>query len=132
MNHQTISIICDIFPFYFKLLKKHVFVFLWSFFWKLIFEKAVIVFIRLPFKQDPSGLGDSCSQALNPFRLLVFRLLRKVQLHDSNVEFMHDYLAQEHISLNNSPNPNEGYFIQHQCVKKGDSDKIKVLFQVSW
>lgn len=88
--------------------------------------------VSLPFKQEPSALGDSYQIALKRFLLLERKFVRDPNFKSLYTDFMSDYLAHNHMTLASSPAVAR-YFIPHHGIFKshGDSKKIRVVFDAS-
>lgn len=86
--------------------------------------------VSLPFKKDPSMLGESRTMALSRF----FNLERKLQINDAlYVEyksFMNQYIQLGHMHVATSPGK---YIIPHHAVVKyvDDQIKLRVVFDAS-
>lgn len=90
--------------------------------------------VRLPFKESPSALGESYSNALRRFKSLERKLDRDDQLRNSYVKFMDEYIALGHMSVVHSVNlTNPHYYIPHHCVLRPESltTKLRVVFDAS-
>lgn len=93
-------------------------------------------YVRLPFRQDPSALGDSRTTARHIFNRTERRLLRDPALHQAYVRFMDEYAALGHKtplgaeSLVVTPSPH--YFLPHHGVVRSTSPhQIRVVFNGS-
>ncbi|XP_011194623.2 uncharacterized protein LOC105219961 [Zeugodacus cucurbitae] len=91
------------------------------------------IVVKLPFKVDPTCLGESYTTALRQFNAQERRLAKSPQLAAHYVEFMRDYEGLGHKSIVN-PNLNEPhYFIPHHCVliPTSTTTKLRVVFDAS-
>ncbi|XP_067613910.1 uncharacterized protein [Eurosta solidaginis] len=92
------------------------------------------IFVKIPFKDDPSCLGDSYTTALRRFNSQERRLEKSSSLKDQYVDFMAEYERLGHMSIVENPNLNEPhYYIPHHCVLKPTSTttKLRVVFDAS-
>ena len=90
--------------------------------------------VKLPFKSDPSILGESFSTAKRRFLSLERRLSKNPEHQIMYNSFMNEYLALGHMSPTNDKIPNSShYFIPHQCVLRPQSTttKMRVVFDAS-
>ncbi|XP_025407206.1 uncharacterized protein LOC112681160, partial [Sipha flava] len=90
--------------------------------------------VKLPFKSSRPLLGDSRTMALHRYRSLEIRLSRDQNLRQQYVEFMHDYVSNNHMEL--IPEEKDlpyNYYIPHHCVFRPDSltTKLRVVFNAS-
>lgn len=85
--------------------------------------------VRIPFKQDPSVLGDSRQQALHHFHRLEKRLLQSPAVASQYIDFMAKYESLGHMRL--APGPPQTasrvYYITHHAVLS----KFRVVFNAS-
>ncbi|XP_017487265.1 PREDICTED: uncharacterized protein LOC108375630 [Rhagoletis zephyria] len=92
------------------------------------------IIVKLPFKDDPSCLGDSYTTALRRFNSQERRLAKSPQLREQYVSSMDEYERLGHMSVVQIPNLNEPhYYIHHHCVLKPSSTttKLRVVFDAS-
>ncbi|XP_018794005.1 PREDICTED: uncharacterized protein LOC108972032 [Bactrocera latifrons] len=92
------------------------------------------IVVKLPFKDDPTCLGESYTTALRRFSAQDRRLAKSPQLTEQYVEFMNDYESLGHMSIVKNTNLSEPhYFIPHHCVLKPTSTttKLRVIFDAS-
>lgn len=90
--------------------------------------------VALPFKSDPSNLGDSFSLARKRLLLLEKRLERSPELKMTYHSILQDYLDQGHISIvPNSQLNVPSYYIPHHCIFKPDSTSTpcRIVFDAS-
>lgn len=90
--------------------------------------------VKLPFKGDPSLLGNSRDIAERRFLSLERKFKCKKQLYEDYSQFMKEYQELGHMSLMSSPElQNPHYFIPHHCVIKASSEttKLRVVFDAS-
>ncbi|KAH8314302.1 hypothetical protein KR074_012459, partial [Drosophila pseudoananassae] len=90
--------------------------------------------VRLPFKSDPSVLGNSFEVAKRRFLSLEKRLSRDPNLKKMYVEFMEEYESLGHMSpTSNDVLATPHYVIPHQCVLRpqSTSTKLRVVFDAS-
>lgn len=90
--------------------------------------------VKLPFRENPSALGDSKATAYKRFLSLERRLLKDPLTRNLYVSFMNEYEQMGHMSeidINSIPTPN--HFIPHHCVLKPDSTttKLRAVFDAS-
>ncbi|XP_069964794.1 uncharacterized protein [Bactrocera oleae] len=92
------------------------------------------IVVKLPFKDDPTCLGESYTTALRRFNAQELRLAKSPQLKTHYVEFMSDYESLGHMSVVKNSNLSEPhYYIPHHCVLKPTSTttKLRVVFDAS-
>ncbi|XP_036346961.1 uncharacterized protein LOC118756298 [Rhagoletis pomonella] len=92
------------------------------------------IVVKLPFKDDPSCLGDSYTTALRRFNAQERRLAKLPHLRKQYVDFMDEYERLGHMSIMENPNLGEPhYYIPHHCVLKPTSTttKLRVVFDAS-
>nr|XP_044250696.1 uncharacterized protein LOC123003146 [Drosophila takahashii] len=92
------------------------------------------IVVNLPFKDDPSRLGNSAEVARRRFYAMERRMLKFPELRSQYVSFMQEYQALGHMSLVTSPALHEShYYIPHHCVLKpsSTSTKLRVVFDAS-
>ncbi|KAH8295521.1 hypothetical protein KR054_000641, partial [Drosophila jambulina] len=92
------------------------------------------IVVRLPFKTDPSMLGNSYETARRRFQALERRLSRPADLRSKYIEFMQEFETLGHMSLVEMPQLNAPHFyIPHHCVFKptSTSTKLRVVFDAS-
>ncbi|XP_011701528.1 PREDICTED: uncharacterized protein LOC105458144, partial [Wasmannia auropunctata] len=87
--------------------------------------------VRLPFKSDPTSLGDSRSLALSMLISTERRLSRDDNLRTKYLEFLEEYAQLGHLSPSNSSPP--AYYLPHHGVfKTHDANgKLRVVFNAS-
>ncbi|XP_022910540.2 uncharacterized protein [Onthophagus taurus] len=84
--------------------------------------------LALPFRDDPSRLGNFYHQALRRYLLLEKRLSRNSELKSAYSEFMLDYLKSEHMTLITSPfsDTTTNYYLPHHCVLRPNGPSTKL------
>ncbi|KAH8338912.1 hypothetical protein KR067_009337, partial [Drosophila pandora] len=90
--------------------------------------------VKLPFKSDPSVLGNSFEIAKRRFLSLERRLSRDPNLKKMYLEFMEGYESLGHLSpASNDVLASPHYVIPHQCVLRPQSSttKLRVVFDAS-
>lgn len=89
--------------------------------------------VPLPFKEDPSQLGDSFLMAKNRFLNLEKRLESSVSLRADYNKAMSDLIEKGFMSKCSDQSDISGYFIPHHMVTKSDSvsTKLRVVFDAS-
>ncbi|KAH8330128.1 hypothetical protein KR067_011209, partial [Drosophila pandora] len=90
--------------------------------------------VKLPFKSDPSVLGNSFEIAKRRFLSLERRLSRDPNLKKMYLEFMEEYESLGHMSpASNDVLASPHYVIPHQCVLRPQSTttKLRVVFDAS-
>nr|XP_041632498.1 uncharacterized protein LOC121502822 [Drosophila kikkawai] len=90
--------------------------------------------VRLPFKTDPSLLGNSYETARRRFQALERRLSRSADIRSKYIDFMQEFQTLGHMSLVEMPQLNVPHFyISHHCVLKptSTSTKLRVVFDAS-
>ncbi|XP_076646848.1 uncharacterized protein LOC143355683 [Halictus rubicundus] len=89
--------------------------------------------VRLPFKENPTNLGESYHIALKRFHSLERSLDRNEQLKSEYTEFLREYIELGHMSVVDSPVREEGYYLPHHGVIKDNSvtTKLRVVFDAS-
>lgn len=91
--------------------------------------------VKLPLKSPLPLLGDSRTMALHRYRSLEIRLSRDQHLRQQYVEFMHDYVSNNHMELIPAEDKDVpyNYYIPHHCVLRPDSltTKLRVVFNAS-
>uniref|UniRef100_A0A8D8TBX7 Peptidase aspartic putative domain-containing protein n=1 Tax=Cacopsylla melanoneura TaxID=428564 RepID=A0A8D8TBX7_9HEMI len=89
--------------------------------------------VPLPFKEDPSQLGDSFLMAKNRFLNLEKRLENSVLLRSDYNKAMSDLIEKGFMSKCSDQSDTSGYFIPHHMVTKSDSvsTKLRVVFDAS-
>lgn len=87
--------------------------------------------VSLPFKEDPSQLGDSLPICKRRFLALEKRLNTNENLRSEYHAFMKDYIDQGHMSP--STFTNDSYYLPHHCVIKPESvsTRLRVVFDAS-
>ncbi|XP_070144939.1 uncharacterized protein [Drosophila kikkawai] len=92
------------------------------------------IVVRLPFKTDPSLLGNSYETARRRFQALERRLSRSADMRSKYIDFMQEFEALGHMSLVEMPRLNVPHFyIPHHCALKptSTSTKLRVVFDAS-
>lgn len=86
--------------------------------------------VSLPFKMDPSILGDSRSMALSRFFNLERKLQAEPEVYAEYRQFMSEYQSLGHMKVATTPGK---YLIPHHAVIKYAKDKMKlrVVFDAS-
>jgi len=87
--------------------------------------------VRLPFKREPTALGDSSKSALRTFQSIEQKLVKDPQLKTKYLDFMEDYQESGHMVPCTSliPSDKPYYFLPHHSVFK--DGKIRVVFNGS-
>ena len=88
--------------------------------------------VRLPFKEDNVGFGNSRAQAVRRLYSLQRRLHAEVELQREYSAVIQDYLSQGHMS-HLEEEPTGGYYMPHHAVLKPTSTttKVRVVFDAS-
>jgi len=86
--------------------------------------------LALPFKSNPSVLGDSYKMATSRFYNLEHKLQRDPDLYALYRDFMKAYEALAHMVISEQPGK---YYIPHHAVVKrnGTNIKLRVVFDAS-
>ncbi|XP_011171522.2 uncharacterized protein LOC105204159 [Solenopsis invicta] len=92
--------------------------------------------VRLPFREDPSCLGESRRAALKRLQSVYRRLDRDAILKRQYIEVMEDYLRSGHmIQINEKISASEEpvYYLPHHAVVKEEREttKLRVVFDAS-
>ncbi|XP_024876784.1 uncharacterized protein LOC112457783 [Temnothorax curvispinosus] len=89
--------------------------------------------VSLPFKGNPSELGESRSYALKLFYKLKRRLEKNAKLREDYVKFMNECIEFNHMSVINSEQeePVAVYYIPHHPVVTHEGGKLRVVFNAS-
>nr|XP_012135148.1 PREDICTED: uncharacterized protein LOC100874762 isoform X2 [Megachile rotundata]XP_012135760.1 PREDICTED: uncharacterized protein LOC100874762 isoform X3 [Megachile rotundata] len=89
--------------------------------------------VKLPFKENTKGLGESFSVALRRFRSLEQKLTKEPQLKIKYTEFLEEYIRLGHMSETKATNLDGGYYLPHHAVIKQSSltTKLRVVFDAS-
>ncbi|XP_033228966.1 uncharacterized protein LOC117180581 [Belonocnema kinseyi] len=89
--------------------------------------------VKLPFKEDSNGLGESYSHALKRFHSLERSLGRNPELKDKYITFMSEYSELDHMSEDQSASIYDGYFLPHHAIIKQSSltTKLRTVFDAS-
>lgn len=90
--------------------------------------------VSIPFRENPTALGDSHRMAYNRFMALERRISRDKQLRSQYIQFMREYEQLGHMQkVEIDTVGNNKYFIPHHCVLKPDSTttKLRVVFDAS-
>lgn len=91
--------------------------------------------VKIPFKHDPSHLGDSRQIAVKQFMNLERKLLSNPKLKDSYEQFLDEYLKLGHMTntKDDSQSSVNSYFMPHHGVLKesSSSTKLRVVFNAS-
>lgn len=90
--------------------------------------------VSLPFRENPTSLGDSHAMAYNRFIGLERRLQKNEDIRIQYIQFMREYEQLGHmqrVNIDDVLHPR--YFIPHHCVLKPDSTttKLRVVFDAS-
>ncbi|XP_055715164.1 uncharacterized protein LOC129809379 [Phlebotomus papatasi] len=87
--------------------------------------------VQLPFKGNPSELGDSKKQAMARFINMEKKFATNEQLRKDYSEFIHEYISLGHMSL--APPDGGKYYLLHHAVFKKESSttKTRVVFDAS-
>lgn len=85
--------------------------------------------VHIPFKSEPSTLGDSREQALRQFYRMEKRMHAQPELASKYIAFMDEYIELGHMQLaNSSPrNSSRVYYLPHHAVLR----KFRVVFNAS-
>ncbi|XP_070068053.1 uncharacterized protein [Drosophila takahashii] len=92
------------------------------------------IVVKLPFKADPTRLGDSFDIARRRFLSMERRLSKSPALRQQYCDFMEEYEKLGHMSPVIHPKLHEPhYYIPHHCVLKpsSESTKLRVVFDAS-
>ncbi|XP_035227805.1 uncharacterized protein LOC118200005 [Stegodyphus dumicola] len=82
--------------------------------------------VKLPFKDNPSRLGNSKDLALQRFKSLERNLLRSPDTYDMYKHFMKEYLDLGHMEpVHSSEFPSQTYFMPHHAIIKESSSTSK-------
>ncbi|XP_024885139.1 uncharacterized protein LOC112463171, partial [Temnothorax curvispinosus] len=91
--------------------------------------------VSLPFKGDPSELGESRSTAVKRFYKIEQKLERDPELKAAYVKFMQDYESLGHMTVVNDTTSNTSpvYYIPHHAVvtQVNGQNKLRVVFNAS-
>ncbi|XP_029679970.1 uncharacterized protein LOC115245686 [Formica exsecta] len=92
--------------------------------------------VRLPFRRDPSELGESRSVAIRRLNQLERRFQRDKILYERYSEFMQEYLDLDHMSLVSDIMPVDQhpiiYLPHHGVIKEASSStKLRTVFDAS-
>ena len=90
--------------------------------------------VKLPFKENPSCLGDSRELALQRFLALERKLVKSFEIYKLYKTFMQEYLDLKHMEpVNNFECQNICYYIPHHHVMKESNmtTKLCVVFNAS-
>ncbi|XP_008484550.1 uncharacterized protein LOC103521222, partial [Diaphorina citri] len=89
--------------------------------------------VPLPFKEDPTQLGDSFTMAKKRFFLLEKRLQSSEDLRSSYDQAMSDLIDKGFMSKCSDQSDISGYFIPHHIVTKSESvsTKVRVVYDAS-
>ena len=87
--------------------------------------------VSLPFRENPTALGESHAMAYNRFMGLERRLLKNEDIRLKCIKFMKDYEHLGHMQkVDINTISDTKYIIPHHCVLKPDSSttKLRVVF----
>ncbi|XP_076660824.1 uncharacterized protein LOC143364275 [Halictus rubicundus] len=89
--------------------------------------------VGLPFKTGTMNLGNSYNVALKRFYSLERSLSRNPQLKSLYTEFLREYEELGHMTVAQVCAPDDGYYLPHHGVIKGNSltTKLRVVFDAS-
>lgn len=90
--------------------------------------------VALPFKDDPSMLGDSYAVAIRRFLSIEKRLTSLPQFREKYNDVIQDYLDQGHIhKVARDASASPAYYIPHHAVTKLDSSStpVRIVFDAS-
>lgn len=89
--------------------------------------------VALPFREDPTKLGDSFLTARHRFLSLERRLQKSPRLYQDYSEIMQDYITKEHMTLVSEKDIDQlSYYIPHHCVfKESCSTPVRIVFDAS-
>ncbi|XP_036146036.1 uncharacterized protein LOC118646691 [Monomorium pharaonis] len=90
--------------------------------------------VSIPFKEDPSTLGESYNGALRRLISLENKLQRNPELKEQYTAFLEEYKALHHMTkVDSTSNSSTVYYMPHHSVVKIDSltTKVRVVFDAS-
>ncbi|XP_058816992.1 uncharacterized protein LOC131680288 [Topomyia yanbarensis] len=89
--------------------------------------------VRLPFREDPTLLGESRNIAIRRLEQIERKLVRTPLLMSQYHCFLREYLDADHMSLAKTPAPIGTVYLPHHCVLKESSSttKCRVVFDAS-
>lgn len=89
--------------------------------------------VSLPFREDPSNLGESKASALKRLYSLERRFWRDPELQARYASFMDEYIKLGHMSaLSDTKNVKINYLSHHAMIKEAStSTKLRVVFDAS-
>lgn len=90
--------------------------------------------VSLPFKENPSCLGQSFETTKRRFPSLERKLSKDPQMRGLYIDFMKEYISLGHMTAIDNKIPTSAhYFIPHQCVLRpqSTSTKLRVVFDAS-
>ncbi|XP_058828458.1 uncharacterized protein LOC131688285 [Topomyia yanbarensis] len=89
--------------------------------------------VRLPFREDPTLLGESRNIAIRRLEQIERKLVRTPLLMSQYHCFLREYLDAGHMSLAKTPAPIGTVYLPHHCVLKESSSttKCRVVFDAS-
>ncbi|GBN56105.1 hypothetical protein AVEN_110858-1 [Araneus ventricosus] len=90
--------------------------------------------VKMPFKEDPSCLGESRKKAEKCFNSLWNRLRRDPKLCELYKNFMQEYLHMGHMEeVTEYEEPDVNYYIPHHCVFRPESNTtpLRVVYNAS-
>lgn len=90
--------------------------------------------VQIPFQKSLDNLGNSRQYALERFLALEKRLERNSKLKTMYIDFMREYIAMEHMSLDKSSPNSISYYLPHHGVLNENSltTKLRVVFNGSF
>ncbi|XP_011884091.1 PREDICTED: uncharacterized protein LOC105571233 [Vollenhovia emeryi] len=97
-------------------------------------DKSGRFIVKLPFKQEPSTLGDSRKRAEKRFLTLERKLLHNKALQEEYSAFLKEYEELGHMRrISDNEEPPHSYYLPHHCVIRSDSEttKLRVVFDAS-
>lgn len=89
--------------------------------------------VSLPFREDPSFLGESQASALKRLQTMERRFRKDPELQAGYINFMDDYIKLGHMSvMQNAESMKVNYLPHHAVIKEtSTSTKLRVVFDAS-
>ena len=100
-------------------------------------DKGGRFFVKLPFKENESNLGDSLQNAKRRFLSLEKRLSKLPEIKQQYTDFINEFLALGHMEVvpenEIDIKPSKSFYLPHHFVTKADSTttKLRVVFDAS-
>ena len=100
-------------------------------------DKSGRFFVKLPFKENESNLGDSLQNAKRRFLSLEKRLSKVPEIKQQYTDFINEFLALGHMEVVPEKEidikPSKSFYLPHHFVTKADSTttKLRVVFDAS-